>query len=171
MESRKNGESSVLVRATEPGDAEAVAEIFRCPRVIAGTLQIPYRSTEFRRQRLAERSPDTHPLVAQVEGRVVGVLTLHAESRPRRQHCGSLGMAVHDSFQGRGIGSALLAAAIELGENWLALSRIELTVYSDNTPALRLYEKFGFVIEGTARNFAFRDGAFVDAHHMARLRP
>jgi len=43
-------------------------------------------------------------------------------------------------------------------------------VYTDNEPALKLYLKFGFTIEGTAINFAFRDGQFVDTYLMARLR-
>ena len=64
----------------------------------------------------------------------------------------------------------LLAAAIELGERWLNYRRIELEVYTDNEPAIRLYQKFGFVIEGTMRQFAYRDGVYVDAYMMARLR-
>lgn len=47
---------------------------------------------------------------------------------------------------------------------------IELSVYTDNAPAIHLYEKFGFVVEGTARQYALRGGVYVDAHLMARLR-
>jgi putative acetyltransferase len=35
---------------------------------------------------------------------------------------------------------------------------------------ITLYEKFGFEIEGTHRRYAFRDGGFVDAYSMARLK-
>jgi L-phenylalanine/L-methionine N-acetyltransferase len=45
-----------------------------------------------------------------------------------------------------------------------------LEVYTDNEPAVRLYKKFGFSVEGTLRRYAFRDGRFVDAYMMARLR-
>lgn len=79
-------------------------------------------------------------------------------------------MGVHDDFQGRGVGSALMAAMISLADNWLNLRRIDLSVYVDNAPAIHLYEKFGFLIEGTARDFAFRNGVYIDAHMMARLR-
>ena len=79
-------------------------------------------------------------------------------------------MAVHDGFQGRGVGTALLTAAIDLAENWLGLHRLELHVYPDNVAGIRLYTKFGFVVEGTARDFAWRNGAFVDALAMARIR-
>jgi putative acetyltransferase len=48
---------------------------------------------------------------------------------------------------------------------------VELTVYVDNAPAVRLYEKFGFQIEGTLVAYARRGGSLVDAYCMARLRP
>jgi L-phenylalanine/L-methionine N-acetyltransferase len=52
----------------------------------------------------------------------------------------------------------------------LNLERLELDVYTDNEPAVRLYAKFGFVIEGTLSRFAFRDGRYADVYAMARLR-
>ncbi len=57
-----------------------------------------------------------------------------------------------------------------IADQWLNVLRLELTVYTDNEPALKLYRSFGFEIEGTLRAFAFRDGKFVDAYTMARLR-
>ena len=48
--------------------------------------------------------------------------------------------------------------------------RIELEVWTDNAPAIHMYDKFGFVIEGTGRQYARRAGALVDAYFMARLR-
>src|SRR5689334_16000236 len=110
---------AIHVRAREPGDAEALAALFACPGVIAGTLQLPYQSVEARRERLAQQGPGAYSLVAEVEGRVVGSLGLHLESPPRRRHCGGIGMGVHDDFQGRGVGTALLAAALDLADNWL----------------------------------------------------
>jgi L-phenylalanine/L-methionine N-acetyltransferase len=163
--------SEVQIRAAEPRDAEDLAELSNCPGVIAGTLQLPWRSVENRRARLNERSPDRHTLVAVVDERVVGSLTLHLETNPRRRHCANFGLAVHDAYQGQGVGSALTTAMLDLADNWLGLHRIELTVFADNARAIRLYEKFGFTVEGTARQFALRNGSYVDAHHMARLRP
>ena len=58
----------------------------------------------------------------------------------------------------------------QLADRWLNLSRLELHVYIDNEPALRLYKKLGFEIEGTHKKYAFRDGAYVDSHSMARVR-
>ncbi len=79
-------------------------------------------------------------------------------------------MAVHDQWQQQGIGSALVEAAIDLADQWLNLRRLELTVYTDNVPAIKLYKRVGFENEGTLRRFAYRDGDFADAYLMARLR-
>jgi L-phenylalanine/L-methionine N-acetyltransferase len=63
-----------------------------------------------------------------------------------------------------------MQAAIDLADKWLNLTRLELEVYTDNEPAIRLYKKFGFTIEGTLAQNSFRDGRYVDSHLMARLR-
>jgi putative acetyltransferase len=62
-----------------------------------------------------------------------------------------------------------MQAAIELADRWLNIRRLELNVYTDNEAALKLYQKFGFQIEGTHRHYAFHDGAFVDSYSMARI--
>jgi putative acetyltransferase len=41
----------------------------------------------------------------------------------------------------------------------------------DNAPAIALYEKFEFEVEGTHRRLACRDGEYIDAYSMARLKP
>ena len=74
------------------------------------------------------------------------------------------------SWPAKGVGTALMQALLDLADNWLNLSRLELTVFTDNEAAVKLYQKLGFVIEGTHRKFAFRDGEYVDCYAMARLR-
>jgi L-phenylalanine/L-methionine N-acetyltransferase len=162
----------VTVRRATVDDAEGVRATMAAPRAMAGTLQVPLPSVEMWRKRIAEISPDDYLLVAEVEGEVVGNLGLHSAGRsPRRRHVGLVGMAVRDDWQGKGVGAALLAAALDIADNWLNYRRLELTVYTDNDAAHALYRKFGFEVEGLHRDFAFRDGRFVDVHAMARLRP
>jgi putative acetyltransferase len=79
-------------------------------------------------------------------------------------------MAVHDAYAGRGAGRALMTGLIHLADRWLNYKRLELTVWVDNERAIRLYDSFGFEREGVHRAFAWRDGAYVDAVAMARLR-
>jgi L-phenylalanine/L-methionine N-acetyltransferase len=162
----------ITVRHAEPSDAEALHRIMSGPKAAAGTLQLPLQPAEVWRRRLAEPPEGLFMLVACVEGEVVGNLGLHTSpNRPRIRHAGSIGMAVRDDWQGRGVGTALLETALDLADNWLNLSRVELTVYTDNTAGIALYEKFGFEREGTHRRYAFRGGEYVDAYSMARIKP
>jgi putative acetyltransferase len=162
----------ITIRRTEPEDYEGVRRVLAGPRAVWGTLQLPFPSAEQWRQQLSAGGEDIFSLAACADEEIVGQLSLHTFSqRPRRRHVAQLGMAVRDDWQGRGVGTALLQAAIDLADRWLNLSRLELNVFTDNAPAIQLYQKFGFVVEGTHVRYAFRDGAYVDSHSMARLRP
>ena len=163
--------AQVIVRHAEPDDYEAMHRIMSGPRAAAGTLQLPLQSAEAWRKRLAEPPEGLFLLVACVDGEVVGNLGLETSpNRPRVRHAGSIGMAVRDDWQGKGVGTALMEAVLDLADNWLNLMRIELRVYVDNSAAVALYKRFGFEIEGTHRRLAFRNGEYVDAYSMARIR-
>jgi L-phenylalanine/L-methionine N-acetyltransferase len=159
----------IHVRAVEPQDWPDLAELFDQPSVIAGTLQLPFASRDARRKRLeADPPPGLLRLGAVIDGKLIGLAGLTRLDN-RRAHVGTMFMAVHDAFQGRGAGAALMQGLVDMADRWLNLSRIELTVYTDNARAIGLYERFGFVREGLHRDFAFRNGAFVDALAMARV--
>jgi len=162
---------TISIRRTEPSDYEALYQIFSCPQVIWGTLQLPFPSRETWRKRLAEPREGSFNLVACEGPEVVGHLNVHTYPlRPRRQHVGQIGMAVHDDWQGKGVGSSLMQAAVDVADNWLNLRRLGLEVFTDNDSAVQLYKKFGFVIEGTSLQYAYRDGQYVDVYIMARLK-
>lgn len=161
----------IQIRHAEPDDYIAIHRIYTQPKVVWGTLQLPYSSAEIRRKRLEEPRDGSYILVACISDEVVGHLSLHTfPNSPRRRHMAGFGMGVRDDWQGKGVGSALMAALIDFADNWLNLTRIELEVYTDNQPGIHLYQKFGFEIEGTLKQYGFRDGKFVDVYKMARLR-
>lgn len=107
--------------------------------------------------------------VAVHDQRVLGwcdVLPLFGQMRT---HAGVLGMAVAAGERGKGLGRALMRVAIDKA-NARGLSRIELTVRSDNEVAQALYRSFGFVQEGTHRRGWCLDGRYFDVHFMARVQ-
>jgi L-phenylalanine/L-methionine N-acetyltransferase len=160
--------SEITIRAYEPGDLAAITELTNLPLAVTGTLGLPLQSsTDVERRFTIDAS--NRMLVAEIDGKVVGNAGLQL-NRGRRAHSGSIGMAVRDDFQGRGVGTALMRALMDLADNWYNLLRIDLQVYTDNEAGIHLYQRFGFVIEGTLRSYAYRDGEFVDAYYMARLR-
>ena len=162
---------NLKIRRAEPDDYLAVYEMFTSPEVYEGTMQLPYPSRELWRKRVAEASEDFINLVAVVDDRVVGMLGLQTfQNRPRRRHVGRIGISVAGDWQGKGVGTALMAAVVDLADNWLNLTRLELEVYADNAAAIHLYERFGFSYEGTLRQHAFRNGKYIDSNMMGRLR-
>ncbi|MDI9223328.1 GNAT family N-acetyltransferase [Pantoea sp. EA-12] len=162
--------SQVTVRHAIPEDAAALTRLYSQPETQAGTLHLPYQSPVLWQERLNDLRPGQHRLVACIDEQVVGQLTLDGITVARRRHVASIGMGVDPAFHRRGVGSALMAAMIDLCDNWLQVTRIELTVFADNHKAIGLYQKFGFEIEGTAKHFAIRDGEMIDTHYMARLK-
>lgn len=168
-ERRPDKVGPVEIRAARPSDAERIASIANLPGFRSGTLRLPFQNIEETQRWLDKHDPSAITLVAVLDGQIVGNAGLRRLAG-RRIHCGNIGMGVHDDFAGRGIGTALLAALVDAADNWLAIKRLELTVYVDNAPAIRLYEKFGFETEGRLKAFAFRNGDYVDAFTMARLK-
>jgi diamine N-acetyltransferase len=71
--------------------------------------------------------------------------------------------------RGRGFGTDMLRALLAFGFGMLRLERIWLDVYDMNPGARRVYERVGFVHEGTLRRATFREGLYQDVHRMAIL--
>ena len=166
---RPSVRADVTIRSARPGDSEEMAALINLPGVRFGTLRLPYQSIEEVRTFLEGRPAGHVSIVALVRDRIVGSAGLKPFPG-RRRHAGHLGMGVHDDHVGQGVGTALLRALLDAADNWHDLRRLELTVYVDNTPAIALYRRHGFEVEGTLRAYAFRNGAYVDAYAMARVR-
>ncbi|MGC5698599.1 GNAT family N-acetyltransferase [Pseudomonas sp. NFXW11] len=161
----------IIERSTE-AHIDGLTLLYSEPSVAAQTLQLPYQSRELWRQRLLQRADNERlvSLVALHQGAVIGSCSLEQMARVRRAHCASIGMGVSPAWQRQGIGSRLLAAVLEVADNWMNVHRVELTVYADNLSAIGLYQKFGFESEGRLRDYAVRGGQFIDVLSMARLR-
>lgn len=157
------------IRHSEIKDIEGIKEIYAQPSCYAGTLQLPYPSLDKWHKNLENLPENFHSLVAEVDGAIVGQIGLQVFTRPRRKHAANIGMGVSEAYRGKGIGSKLLQAALDLADNWLAVTRVELEVYTDNLNAIKLYKKHGFIKEGTAQKYAFRNGEYVDVYLMARV--
>ena len=71
--------------------------------------------------------------------------------------------------RGRGLGSDALAALLGFAFGQLRLERVWLDVYDINPGARRVYERSGFVYEGTLRRAVFREGSYLDVIRMAIL--
>ena len=159
--------TGLIIRAARSEDAADLTLIANLPGVRRGTARLPFTTQSVVEGRL--EAPDVNVLVAELEGLVVAQVVLVQQSG-RRSHVGYTGIYVHDDHTGRGIGTALMEALLDLADNWIGLRRIELRVNVDNADAIKLYERLGFEREGIKRGDILRDGSLVDCHMMARLK-
>lgn len=107
-------------------------------------------------------------VVAMSDGELVGWCDITALDRPVFAHIGSLGLGVLASYRGKGVGKALISAALQKARA-KGLTRIELTVRENNKAAIALYKKFGFVAEGIHINGVCIDGRYENHIFMALL--
>ena len=164
----------ITIRRATSKDAAAFARILGDPAVYPGLMQMPYTNEAVWAARLAENDLPGRTdltLTAEIKGEVVGSAGLSPAGQARRRHVLMLGISVAASAQRRGVGSALMAALCDYADRWVGALRIELNVYTDNEAAIALYRKFGFVVEGTLRGYAMRDGRYTDTFAMARFHP
>lgn len=117
---------------------------------------------------MGELNADAPQFVAIAENRVIGWCDIKRHYFPAHAHRGTVGMGIVPEYRGRGIGARLLSAAIDKARAKDML-RIELSVNTDNEPAIRLYRKLGFVEEGIARKAKAIEGAYLDTMNMALL--
>lgn len=107
-------------------------------------------------------------VVAMHKEQLVGWCDISPLDRPIFAHIGSLGMGVLAPHRGQGIGNALISTALQMARE-KSLTRIELTVREHNKPAIALYEKYGFVVEGVHKNGVCIDGKYENHVFMALL--
>jgi ribosomal protein S18 acetylase RimI-like enzyme len=104
-------------------------------------------------------------LVAVAGTEVVG--SLHLDES--RFGFAEIGMAVAREWRGRGVGSALLASAIEHARE-RGLHKMSLGVFAHNAAAIALYRKFGFVEEGRRiKHYRRENGELWDSVEMGLL--
>ena len=160
----------MIVRQAEPGDAAALVALANAVSAEpeAWLISTGWRgvSEERRFLRAVRRHPDAAVYVAELDCELVGRLSLARDQHPASGHVADLGLMVDVGHRRRGIGRALMDAAVEWAHGH-GISKLELHVFPWNEPAIALYESLGYVKEGYRKNHYLRDGAYADAVLMA----
>lgn len=168
--------NEIMIREAQPDDAEQLIAYIQ--RLIAEPeINLPLVPGEFKytveeeRQILAKyvTSDNSIFLIAEVEGQLVGELSCRGGQRQATRHTAILGMSVDQGWRGQGVGSALMARAIEWARGTGIINRIELMVYARNTAAIQLYQRFGFQIEGRRQRAIYQQDEYLDDLMMALL--
>lgn len=108
-------------------------------------------------------------IVAQVNANIVAMATLTRGRLEKNKHTVQLGIIILKKFRRLGIGTAMMDYLIEWARKQEGLEKISLTVFSTNKPAINLYQKFGFEIEGISKKQYKIEGKYVDDIIMGKF--
>ena len=159
------------IREAEPKDAAALVSLARAvgrepERWLLSSTDWRAPAAERRYLRAVHRSAHGAVFVAEAPEGLVARLSVARDPHPASHHVADLGLMVAQSHRRRGIGTALLDAAVDWGRH-AGVRKLELHVFPWNDAALALYEAFGFQREGYRKRHYRRGGQFVDAILMA----
>jgi RimJ/RimL family protein N-acetyltransferase len=159
------------IRPAEPGDAAALVALANEVGSEPGGWLITtsnWRTVNDERRYLRSIRRYSHAAVyvAEAEEGVVGRLSVGRDPHPASHHVADLGLMVAESYRRRGVGRALLEAAVDWARSH-EVSKLELHVFPHNEGAIALYDQFGFEREGYRKRHYRRPDGYVDAILMA----
>lgn len=161
-----------LIRDAFGDDAQEVLNVFLVTHEQTDYLSSYKDETtfdvEFEKKYLSdiENSDEELYLVAVVDGHIVGTASVFSIGSNKVRHRAEFGIAIEKDYWGIGIGQALTAACIEFSKS-AGYSQLELEVVGDNTSAISLYKKMGFVEFGrNPRGFISRFQGWQELVYM-----
>ncbi|MGJ7913089.1 N-acetyltransferase family protein [Neobacillus sp. LXY-1] len=165
----------MLIREIQPLDAENLICLIKQVEAEAKfmLMESGERKTTTEQQRkqlehIKQQSNSTIFVAEQEKGKLVGYLIAIGGSVNRTKHSAYLVIGILEEYSGRGIGTSLFQQL----EKWAInsnISRLELTVVTQNEAGVALYKKSGFEIEGIKRNSLVIDDEFYNEYFMSKL--
>jgi putative acetyltransferase len=161
---------NVAIRSREPKDCEGLYALFNEPGFRAAALMRDAFSSAEEVNLWLDGIVTTRrfEIVAVRDDRCVGFGAVYVHG-DHFDHCGSLMLGVQEACRGQGIGSLLLKVLVTTAWREARLSKIQLTVLTNNVGAINLYRRHGFQAEGLHRRYARRGETYADAFSMALL--
>ena len=153
-------DTGVTVREATEDDLVGAFEVYQAVaaegRWIGAELPVDRERRLVRWTKILEHPREVFFVAVDRDGRIIGNASLEWAG------VSDLGMAVLPEWRGKGVGSALLRACIDWAHKQ-EVHKIELRVWPHNTPAIALYERFGFEREGNLkRHYRRRNGELWD---------
>jgi RimJ/RimL family protein N-acetyltransferase len=112
-------------------------------------------------------NPNALLQVAELEGQIVGLLFFAANRRLKDSHTGEFGVNVHPKYQRLGIGRELIGVLLDWARSNERIEKVFLQVFATNGPAIKLYQRMGFVEEGRhVKAIRQPNGEYVDVIQM-----
>lgn len=142
-----------------PSFHAALADVAK-ERIYIEMLEPPplQKVTEYQKSLLSKNGPVYYAID---NGKVVGWCDIFPIENVRMNHRGSLGMGFLKEYRGKGLGKQILEKTIAHAKKF-GLEKIELSVYTSNTDAIKLYRKLGFQEEGLIKKYRKLDSQYFD---------
>lgn len=162
----------LTIREAEPEDAAA---LLRYVEAVSGESDFlsfgpgEFDLTEAEEEaflRQCRRSDNQIYMLGIVDGEIVAATSFTGGRRPRLRHAGEFGLSVREECRGLGIGTRMLDALIDWARGTGIVTKINLKVRTDNHRAIALYERAGFVMEGTISREMLLRGEYFGHHCM-----
>ena len=163
---------TLIIRDAEPADAAAALDYVDGVSTESDFLTMApgeFELTEAQERAILERYLNTENhvfMLAEVDGKIVGMCNFAGGRRQRLQHTGSFGMSVRKAYWGQGIGRVMLDVLIDWAKRSPIVEKVNLQVRADNQRAISLYEQAGFEVEGTERDGLRVNGVSYDLRLM-----
>jgi RimJ/RimL family protein N-acetyltransferase len=173
----KNGKSVVIRQPTlddESAYIDYISLIFQDDQFFLTTYEESqaFRTPEKARDRITKSQDSSQGilLMAWDGNKAISMADLTRGIKKRNQHIGSLGISILPEYRNLGLGTAMMQFVIEWAYKDTLLEKLILDVYSDNLPAIRLYQKLDFQEEGRqCREIKNADGSYKDLSRMYRF--
>lgn len=156
------------IRIANPKDAEKIIAIKKDIVMTNDVLlRLPADKQEtvdeYRKKMQKKQDNGGLTLIIERKDEVIGFLSFSRSSYKRLYHTGSFGISVKPECSNLGAGTELLSYLIKWAKEQEGLEKINLDVFSNNKPAIHLYQKLGFEEEGKQVNqIKLKDGSYAD---------
>ena len=163
----------VYLRAVKPGDEEMIARIENHPDPRSTLFYALPTTVEQIKERIDSFLTDPNVIIFIIcrkdDDQPIGITAFFRIDWVGRMAIFYIGIADKINWA-KGYGSEATKLMVDYAFNTLNLNRIQLHVYVDNEPAVKVYKKIGFKVEGTLREAMYHNGAFCDFYVMGLLR-
>ncbi|MDD6212591.1 MAG: GNAT family N-acetyltransferase [Clostridiales bacterium] len=166
---------NIIYREPVVEDAEKIVDFYNY--VGGETMYLSFEKDEYPLDAAAQRddiqATHDHPasiMILAMDGdEIAGIGTIHSGNKIKGRHQGELGIVVAKKYQAQGIGSEIIRQLIDFCKGNGITTRIQLDTLCDNEVAVKLYESFGFEIEGRLKNTTLWHGTYYDMYVMGLM--
>ena len=166
---------SIVYREPELEDAKKIVDFYNF--VGGETTFLSFEKDEYPMDEVGQKEdilstkeqPASIMILAMDGDEIAGIGTIHSGNKIKARHQGELGIVVAKKYQAKGIGSEIIRQLIDFCKGNGITTRIQLDTRCDNEVSVKLYERFGFEIEGRLKNTTLINGEYFDLYVMGLM--